>query len=146
LTTETNIRLKRTKETWLATVFCAVAAWACASGNPAFRDGLPPQQVERMPDDIRSAYRLFAARCSRCHTLARPLNSGIIDPRHWRLYVARMRRQTGSGISAGDADRILMFLDYYSKQVRKGRWSGGPMDAVTDFVSGSSTTAEVGGP
>ena len=61
-----------------------------------------------------SAYRVFAVRCSRCHTLARPLNARIDDPQHWIRYVARMRRQPGSGISRADTAPILRFLHYYS--------------------------------
>ena len=59
-------------------------------------------------------------RCSKCHSLARPLNSGIIDDGYWKLYVARMRRQPGSGISLEDTDQILRFLHYYSmEEIRK---------------------------
>ena len=48
----------------------------------------------------RSRRRIACSRvrCSRCHTLARPLNAHITDPQHWIRYVARMRRQPGSGI------------------------------------------------
>ena len=33
--------------------------------------------VSGYPPEIRSAYRVFALRCSRCHTLARPLYAHI---------------------------------------------------------------------
>ena len=84
---------------------------ACASQA----GGLPPEQV---PEDLRSDYHVFAVRCSKCHALSRPLQSGITDDRHWANYVARMRLQPGSGITAEDAPRILRFLSYYSRQQR----------------------------
>ena len=71
--------------------------------------------VSRYPDEIRDAYRVFAFRCSRCHTLARPLNARIDDPEHWVRYVRRMRRQPGSGIDSSNADIILKFLLYYHR-------------------------------
>jgi hypothetical protein len=77
--------------------------------------------------DTHDDYRLFAARCSKCHSLARPLNSGIDDDEHWTRYVARMRRQPGSGISAEDAVAILRFLHLYSIEERR-RKAGGAVD------------------
>jgi hypothetical protein len=64
-------------------------------------------------------YTLFALRCSKCHSLSRPLNSGIDSDEYWRLYVAKMRRQPGSGISAEDSVGILRFLHLYSIEQRR---------------------------
>jgi hypothetical protein len=75
--------------------------------------------VSGFPPDIRQAYRVFAVRCSRCHTLARPLNARIHDPQHWVRYVTRMRRQPGSGIDHTNADVILRFLLFYTDEVNK---------------------------
>ena len=73
-----------------------------------------------LPAELREDYAVFAQRCSKCHSLARPLNSGISDENYWSLYVARMRRQPGSGITQEDAGPILRFLHYYSlEQLRK---------------------------
>jgi hypothetical protein len=69
--------------------------------------------------DAREDYRVFAARCSKCHSLARPLNSGIDDDEYWKLYVARMRRQPASGISPEDAVAILRFLHLFSVEERR---------------------------
>jgi mono/diheme cytochrome c family protein len=80
-------------------------------------EGLEPATL---PVELRADYAVFAQRCSKCHSLARPLNSGISDENYWSLYVARMRRQPGSGISQEDAEPILRFLHYYSvEQTRK---------------------------
>jgi hypothetical protein len=69
--------------------------------------------VSKYPAEIQAAYEVFATRCSRCHTLARPLNARIDDPKHWIRYVHRMRLQPGSGIDARNGEIILRFLLYY---------------------------------
>jgi hypothetical protein len=89
-----------------------VAITGCAAHEARSGDRV---DVSRYPEDIRDAYRVFAFRCSRCHTLARPLNARIDDPAHWVRYVRRMRRQPGSGIDASNADTILKFLLYYHR-------------------------------
>jgi hypothetical protein len=88
--------------------------------------GCPGQQAEgwdpaRVPPEVRDDYILFSQRCSKCHSLARPLQSGIEDDLFWEYYVARMRRMPGSGISPDDEKRILNFLRYYSAEQRKKR-------------------------
>jgi len=73
----------------------------------------------KLPEDIRSDYDIFARKCSKCHSLSRPLQSGISDDEQWVNYVNRMRRQMGSGISYDDEDHILRFLRYYAAELRK---------------------------
>jgi hypothetical protein len=89
---------------------CLLGSMAC-SGSIGRSEGLDPSTL---PADVRADYAVFAQRCSKCHSIARPLNSGISDMGYWSLYVARMRRQPGSGISQSDAAIILRFLQYYS--------------------------------
>ena len=67
------------------------------------------------PPDVREAYSVFAAKCSKCHSLARPLNARVDDLGHWDRYVARMRRMPGSGISVRDERPILLFLHHYTR-------------------------------
>jgi hypothetical protein len=88
---------------------------ACA-GAQAMREGL---DRETLPADARADYDVFAQKCSKCHSLSRPLNSGITDDEHWTAYVERMRRQPGSGISREDAAPILRFLHYWSQEQAK---------------------------
>ncbi len=73
----------------------------------------------KLPEDVRADYDVFARRCSKCHSLARPLQSGITDDEQWVNYVRRMRRQPGSGISPEDETVILRFLKYYAAELRK---------------------------
>lgn len=75
--------------------------------------------TSKMPDDVRADYDLFARKCSKCHSLARPLTANITDNEQWALYVNRMRRQPASGISPEDATAILRFLHYYAADLRR---------------------------
>src|SRR5262245_47688535 len=77
----------------------ALSLFGCGS-SATHSEGLEPSTL---PVELRADYAVFAQRCSKCHSLARPLNSGISDENYWSLYVARMRRQPGSGISQEDA-------------------------------------------
>ncbi|HEX4513361.1 MAG TPA: hypothetical protein VH054_07490 [Polyangiaceae bacterium] len=73
----------------------------------------------KVPADLRADYAIFEQRCSKCHSLARPLTSGIDDDEYWRRYVERMRRQPSSGISPEDEVPILRFLHYFSEEQKK---------------------------
>jgi hypothetical protein len=98
----------------LVTIGVASLLAGLAAGCPSALDrteGLDPSAV---PPEQQSDYAIFAQRCSKCHSLARPLNSGITDDGYWRMYVAKMRRQPGSGITEADTVPILRFLHWYS--------------------------------
>ena len=71
-----------TEQGWFACVLCIVlllGSVTCATTSNRRGDGL---DVSQYPQDIQDAYKVFAVRCSRCHTLARPLNARIQDPQH----------------------------------------------------------------
>ena len=65
--------------------------------------------VSAYPPEQQKAYALFAQKCSKCHTLARPVNTGLAAG-DWSAYVNRMSRKAGSGISPKDGETILAFL------------------------------------
>ena len=113
MTTERRTRLSLAVVAALALVFVVAS---CRTGRSTLRGGLPKARVEAYPAHVKKAYDLFAVRCSRCHTLSRPLNAAIYDYAHWETYVARMRRHAGSGISPADAEQILVFLKYYADE------------------------------
>jgi hypothetical protein len=92
-----------------------VATVAGCSGWLARSEGLDPATL---PENIRGDYAVFAERCSKCHSLARPLSSGIDDDEYWAMYVARMRRQPASGISQEDTLVVLRFLHYFSEDIK----------------------------
>lgn len=110
----------------------ALLTAACVTGRSTLRGGLPEERVAKYPPDIQDAYRLFAARCSRCHTLSRPLNAQITEFDHWVAYVERMRHHAGSGISKADGEKILVFLEHYMKE-RSGE---GERDAPEEGAGG----------
>jgi hypothetical protein len=74
--------------------------------------------ITTLPPRMHAPYRRFAARCSRCHSLSRPLTAPVTTVDHWVHYLARMRRQPGSGINSADAELILEFLTYYTTEMR----------------------------
>ena len=109
-------------------VIAAVAASACTG------EGIDPRTL---PDSVRPDYAVFAQRCSKCHSLARPLNSGIQSDAWWQLYVTRMRLQPSSGISVDDQVVILRFLHYYA-EAQRNKANG---NATADASTAASTTA-----
>jgi hypothetical protein len=95
----------------VAAAALVTTASACQHG-----EGLDPS---KLPENVRADYQLFAHKCSKCHSLARPLTANITDDEQWVLYVNRMRRQPGSGISPQDQEGILRFLRYYAADLRR---------------------------
>lgn len=80
--------------------------------------------VASYPREQQENYKLFAQTCSRCHTLARAINSPLASRFDWKRYIARMHGKTkltpGTGFTAEQAKHILDFLSYDSS-VRKVR-------------------------
>lgn len=83
-----------------------------------FDSGPDTIDVSGYPADMQEGYKLFASRCSKCHSLARPINSDYALPEEWSRYVKRMMRKPGSGIAPKDGKVIYEFLAYDSS-VRK---------------------------
>jgi hypothetical protein len=92
---------------------CVLLAVAVLLGCAAVQRG-EGLDVATVPAGLRADYELFAQRCSRCHSLSRPLNARISSDDHWRQYVTRMRRMPGSGIAPDDVPALLRFLTWYS--------------------------------
>ena len=99
-------------------IFVAIVAGLLVSSATGCtrREGLDPST---MPENVRGDYAVFARKCSKCHSLARPLSANISDDEQWVLYVNRMRRQPASGISPSDQEHILRFLRYYAADLRR---------------------------
>jgi hypothetical protein len=122
----------------LAALAASLAVLAgCSGGRASEPDGL------QLSADARADYYLFAMRCSKCHSLARPLSSGIDDDEYWKRYVAKMRRQPGSGISAEDTVAILRFLHIYAQDQRrrKGKSLDAPSPPPPDLDASPPTGA-----
>src|SRR5688572_18342876 len=119
----------------LAGVTALLGGWfclpSCGGSTHIIRSG-DTLEVSNYPEDIQAAYKVFAVRCSRCHTLARPLNARIKDPQHWVRYVQRMRLNPASGINAKNGEIILRFLLYYMHQRELERRAKNPEPDVVD--------------
>lgn len=104
-----------------AVLALALAASACPRNSSAL---LTPDQQARTPPSIRRACALTEERCSRCHDLERIqlAHPGMVD---WPVYVDRMRRMPGSGISGDDAPTIVRCLGWL-EDVRRGGYSTVP--------------------
>ena len=125
--------------------FAAFAAFVALGACGPRTEGL---DTSKLPPELRADYDVFARRCSKCHSLARPLQSGIADDEQWVLYVKRMRRQPASGISPDDETVILRFLRYYAAEERKkkaeasgGAPASGSPDASASAISPASPTS-----
>ncbi len=110
--------MRRTARRMLASMLLSTTAACGGSGALQRSDGI---DVSTLPSSEVADYALFAQRCSKCHSLARPLESGIDDDKFWEAYVAKMRRMPGSGISPDDTVGILRFLHYFSETERDAK-------------------------
>ena len=79
--------------------------------------------VQTLPPDMRDSYALFAERCSKCHTIARPLAAEITEAEHWEYYVTRMRRMPGRRDMAR-AQRDVQKERSWGKVIREAARSG----------------------
>lgn len=67
--------------------------------------------VSKYPTEMQADYKLFSEKCSKCHTLARPLNTSMTKD-EWSRYVKRMMHKPNSGISDKQGKAIFEFLVY----------------------------------
>jgi cytochrome c5 len=74
--------------------------------------------VAKYPDEQKAGYKLFTKKCSKCHTIARPINSDFVLPGQWERYIKRMMFKPNSQMSDADGKRIFRFL-VYDATVRK---------------------------
>ena len=75
--------------------------------------------VSKYPPEQQKAYKLFAEKCSKCHTIARPINT-TMTREQWEMYVKRMMHKPNSGISNNQGKEIFEFLAY-DQQTRKDK-------------------------
>jgi hypothetical protein len=67
--------------------------------------------VSAYPAEQQANYKLFAGKCSKCHTIARPLNT-LMTKDEWSRYVKRMMHKPNSGISDAQGKQIFEFVVY----------------------------------
>ena len=67
--------------------------------------------VSAYPAAQQANYKLFASKCSKCHTIARPLNT-MMKRDEWERYVKRMMHKPNSGINDNQGKQIFEFVVY----------------------------------
>src|ERR1017187_10058866 len=67
--------------------------------------------VSSYPAEQQKGYKVFAEKCSKCHTIARPINTAMTEE-EWSRYVKRMMHKPNSGISDAQGKSIYEFLAY----------------------------------
>jgi hypothetical protein len=105
----------------------------------AYDKGVAKIDVSKYPKDMQDKYKLFSVKCSKCHTLARPINSDYVLEDEWERYVKRMMHNAGTFISPDEGKSIYEFLVYDSKTRKKALYDkklkeigrGGGPGAVT---------------
>ncbi len=71
--------------------------------------------VSGYPAEMQADYKLFTAKCAKCHTIARPINT-MMKRDEWERYVKRMMHKPNSGISDKQGKQIFEFLVYDQTQ------------------------------
>ena len=86
----------------------------------AYDKGPAKIDVSKYPADMKANYKVFADKCAKCHTIARPINCEFALEDEWERYIKRMMNKAGpSVISAKDGKEIFEFLVFDSKTRKK---------------------------
>ena len=67
--------------------------------------------VSSYPAELQKDYKTFTDKCSKCHTIARPINTTMTRA-EWERYVKRMMHKPNSGINDSQGKAIFDFLAY----------------------------------
>jgi len=84
----------------------------------AYDKGPAKIDVSKYTPEMKANYKVFAEKCSKCHTIARAINCEFALDDEWERYVKRMMNKGGSMFTAKDGKQIFDFLTYDSK-IRK---------------------------
>lgn len=97
----------------------------------AYDKGPATIDVSAYAPEMQAKYKVFAKRCTKCHTLARAINCEFALEDEWERYVKRMMRKPGSNINAAEGKEIFEFLAYDSKIRKKALYDKKLKDAGT---------------
>lgn len=91
------------------------------SSNVTLPQDKGPSKIEvgSYPAEQQKGYKLFTDKCSKCHTIARPINTTMTKD-EWSRYVKRMMHKPNSGISDAQGKAIFEFLAY-DQETRKDK-------------------------
>jgi hypothetical protein len=92
--------------------------------------GTDKVNVSSYPPDQQKNYKTFTDKCSKCHTIARPINTSMTKA-EWERYVKRMMHKPNSGIGDTQGKAIYEFLAY-DQENRKDKNPSSFFKALTD--------------
>ena len=84
---------------------------AAQTSNVVLPQDKGPDKIDvgAYPAPQQAAYKVFSTKCSKCHTIARPINT-MMKRDEWERYVKRMMHKPNSGISDAQGKQIFDFL------------------------------------
>jgi hypothetical protein len=85
----------------------------------AYDKGPAKIDVSKYPAEMQTNYKVFQAKCTKCHTLARAINCDFALEGDWERYVKRMMNKAGTFISPTEGKQIYDFVVYDSKTRKK---------------------------
>lgn len=74
--------------------------------------------VSKYPAEMKKKYKSFVELCSKCHTLARPINCDFVLDDEWERYIKKMMRRGRGVITPDQGLEIFEFVTYDAK-IRK---------------------------
>jgi mono/diheme cytochrome c family protein len=103
--------MQKTIQAMMLGLGCIVLALTAQESNVTLPQDKGPDKIDvsAYPADIQKDYKLFSTKCSKCHTIARPLNT-LMTRDEWERYVKRMMHKPNSGISDSQGKDIFDFL------------------------------------
>lgn len=109
----------------LSLLISATAGRGLTEQIPDYANDLGPSTIDvsQYPSHLQQGYKLMQTKCIRCHTVARAVNSEIVNAKDWTRYMNRMRLRPPCCnqcpvITRDDAKAIYQFL-VYDSQTRK---------------------------
>jgi cytochrome c5 len=89
----------------------AAAALLAQTSNVVLPQDKGPDKIDisAYPAPQQAAYKVFTTKCSKCHTIARPMNT-MMKRDEWERYVKRMMHKPNSGINDAQGKQIFDFL------------------------------------
>jgi hypothetical protein len=105
----------------LAVVLLSIAGLALAAepekAPPDPRDSGPDKiDVSGYPPEQQKRYPILEKKCSKCHPVARAINSRF-NASEWKRYMKRMVRRPNAGVTDEQADEIYEFLKFYASKL-----------------------------
>src|SRR5674476_1437205 len=103
--------MQKTFQAMMLGLGCMVLALMAQESNVVLPQDKGPDKIDisTYPAEIQKDYKLFSSKCSKCHTIARPLNT-MMSRDEWERYVKRMMHKPNSGISDSQGKDIFAFL------------------------------------